>query len=204
MSGSDASNSMAGVLYLGSESRLSLPASDGSQAFSATVADTGSVLRWFVDRFADSDQSIAVVEGASVFQIMDERTASVPPGCEGLICLMHDRCSDSSGEAEWRGTWSGLTLHHGRYHLYRAILEGSSFEIRGLLEHAAGLGVRAERLNVEGPGARSRLWVQIHADVCGVVVESTFVAHPDPARREMYDDAYRRYSMERDRGYPAA
>jgi xylulokinase len=53
-------------------------------------------------------------------------------------------------------------------HFARATLEGVAFSARHLLEaieEAAGL--RAEALRASGGGARSDLWCQIKADVCG-------------------------------------
>ncbi len=189
-----------GLLYLGSESRLHLLDPGGGEPYSATIPDTGSVLRWFVDRFADSDQSIAVVEGATVFEIMDEKTASVPPGCEGLTCVIGDWSPDPS--IEGGGAWLGLGHRHGRYHLYRAILEGCAFEVRRLLEQAASAGIHVEALKVDGPGAKSRLWLQIHADICGIEMEGLQMARPDRARERLYSEAYRRYRTARDRSGP--
>jgi len=52
----------------------------------------------------------------------------------------------------------------------RAILEGSAFALRDILEamKASGLGVR--RLTIVGGGAKGPLWRQIKADVTGLPV----------------------------------
>jgi xylulokinase len=75
---------------------------------------------------------------------------------------------------EWngaaRGVFYGLTLAHTRDHMTRAILEGSAFALRDILEamRAAGLDVR--RLTIVGGGAKGPLWRQIKADVTGLPV----------------------------------
>jgi xylulokinase len=75
---------------------------------------------------------------------------------------------------EWngaaRGVFYGLTLAHTRDHMTRAILEGSAFALRDILEamKASGLGVR--RLTIVGGGAKGPLWRQIKADVTGLPV----------------------------------
>ena len=75
---------------------------------------------------------------------------------------------------EWngaaRGVFYGLTLAHTRDHMTRAILEGSAFGLRDILEAMkdAGLGVR--RLTIVGGGAKGPLWRQIKADVTGLPV----------------------------------
>ena len=68
--------------------------------------------------------------------------------------------------------WSGV---HGRAHFYRAILEGIAYEQR-LVGDAmmAAAGQRFTEYVGMGGGSRSRLWLQIMADVTGVpVVQST-------------------------------
>lgn len=183
-----------GVLHLGSQTRLSLPGRAGGDPFEAVLPHTGSVLHWFVVHFADSDRSEAVAEGASVFQIMDEKAAALPPACDGLICVPSRWGAGTDGEfSPAGGAFLGLRIDHGRYHLYRAILEGSAFEVRRLLEAAAGEGFNVDALRVEGAGARSRLWLQIHADICGLTIEGEHQMRPDPARWGMYAQAYIRY-----------
>jgi xylulokinase len=75
---------------------------------------------------------------------------------------------------EWngaaRGVFYGLTLAHTRDHMTRAVLEGSAFALRDILDAMkdAGLGVR--RLTIVGGGAKGPLWRQIKADVTGLPV----------------------------------
>jgi xylulokinase len=68
--------------------------------------------------------------------------------------------------------WSGV---HGRAHFYRAILEGIAYEQR-LVGDAmmAATGQRFADYVAMGGGSRSRLWLQIMANVTGIrVVRST-------------------------------
>ncbi len=182
-----------GHLRIGSTSRLSIPRASGSPVV-IEIPGTGGMLRWFADHFADSDQSIAVVEGATVFEIMDEKAASAPPGCDGLICV--PALDGQPGEDPLppeRGTFMNLSSAHGRYHLYRSILEGCAHELRRVLERARAGDAAVDALAAEGPGTRSRLWMQIHADICGLPVEAATTFLPDPARRDTYDRAHRAY-----------
>jgi sugar (pentulose or hexulose) kinase len=175
-------------LYLGTDSRLELTRPDGGER-TVSVPGTGGVLRWFTDHLTDSDQSIAVVEGATVFEIIDEKASGIPPGCEGLHCIH---------AADGTVTLTGLTSDHGRYHVYRAILEGGAFALRSGLETAGVSPADLDGVRVEGPGARSRLWQQIHADILEVGVTGERLARPDAARRPGYRAAYRRYRVLRD------
>jgi xylulokinase len=154
----------------------------------------------------------------------------VPPGAEGLVFLP---AMQGAMAPEWngaaRGVFYGLTLAHSRAHMTRAVLEGSAFGLRDILEAMTTAGLDVRRLTIVGGGAKGPLWRQIKADVTGlpvrvpVSVETTatgaailaavgagvhatvaeavqaFVAYrpeehePDPERREIYDEAYRRY-----------
>src|SRR5450756_730672 len=73
-------------------------------------------------------------------------------------------------EPEARGAFYGFTLHHGKGHFVRAVLEAVAFMLRRNLELLAGLETPALEIRSHGGGARSPLWNQIKADTCGVPV----------------------------------
>ena len=58
------------------------------------------------------------------------------------------------------------SLEHDKRHIYRAILEGSAFAARQVLEILEEQGVPVDRIILVGGGAKSRLWTQIRSDVC--------------------------------------
>ena len=60
---------------------------------------------------------------------------------------------------------SGLSLSHGPGHLVRALYEATACGTRHILEDASRHGLRVERVLLSGGGARSPLWLQVHADV---------------------------------------
>jgi len=64
-----------------------------------------------------------------------------------------------------KGVFFGLTLVHKRAHLMRAILEGSAYLVRQLIE---SFGQPVEELIIVGGGAKNPLWRQIFADVTRV------------------------------------
>ena len=57
----------------------------------------------------------------------------------------------------------------------RAIYEGTAYGTRHVLEDLQQGGFRPEGIYACGPGVRSALWLQIHADVCGVPLYLTRV-----------------------------
>jgi xylulokinase len=191
---------------------------------------SGGNLRWWRDAFAPDERRAEAEGRGDAYDLLAADAAPIPPGAEGLVFLP---CMQGAMAPEWngaaRGVVSGLTLAHTRAHMTRAILEGSAFALRDILEAMRNAGLDVGRLTIVGGGAKGPLWRQIKADVTGLPVrvptsvETTatgaailaavgsgvhgsvadaveaFVSfrpeqhEPDPAAREAYDEAYRRY-----------
>ena len=60
-----------------------------------------------------------------------------------------------------------LTSSHGAGHLLRAVYEGTAYGNKRILDTLANVGVPTQRIVACGGGVRSRLWLQILADVAG-------------------------------------
>lgn len=119
----------------------------------------GMVFRWFRDQFG---------QGQS-YEQLTALAAEVPPGCEGLLMLPHLTGSTSPRfNPQARGVFYGITLGHSRAHFVRAILEAVAFMLRENVELLKELEVDVKELVSLGGGARSRLWLQIKADVTGL------------------------------------
>ena len=104
--------------------------------------------------------------GVHVFEVLDEQAAAVPAGSEGLVVRddwQGNRSPYKNPQA--RGAIAGLSLAHGPGHIFRAIYEATACGTRHILEDAAAHGLRVERVFVGGGGAKSALWIQIHADI---------------------------------------
>jgi xylulokinase len=71
-------------------------------------------------------------------------------------------------DAGARGAFTGLSLAHGRGHLYRAVLEGVAVSFRHCAEVARERGLVFHEVVAVNGGARSRLWRQILCDALGV------------------------------------
>jgi ribulose kinase len=129
---------------------------------------TGSIINWYREHFAGAEATEAERTGRNVYEILDAKADAVPPGCEGLVCLDYwqgNRCplKDPRG----RGAFWGLTLSHGPGHVFRSIYEATAFGTRHILEDLQAHGFAVGRLFAGGGGAKSRLWLQIHADILG-------------------------------------
>jgi xylulokinase len=112
---------------------------------------------------------------------VDELAATVGPGADGVTFLP---CLNGAMAPRWRpaarGCFYGLTPAHGRAHMARAVLEGTAFAMRDVVERLDAMGVATVALLLLGGGARSALWGQIRADVAGrrVAVPRTIDTSP--------------------------
>ncbi|MGH8868613.1 MAG: xylulokinase [Actinomycetes bacterium] len=75
-----------------------------------------------------------------------------------------------------RGTFVGLSRHHGPAELTRAVLEGVGFNLLTCIEAFRATGVVVESVDAVGGGAESDVWLQILADQWGCVVRRRTVA----------------------------
>ncbi|HCA85224.1 MAG TPA: sugar kinase [Streptomyces sp.] len=132
---------------------------DGTYCLAGGMATSGAVTGWLRD-----------LTGAS-YETLVAEAAELPPGAEGLLMLPYfagERTPVSDPDA--RGLIHGLTLRHGRGHLYRAALEATAFGVRHNLAAMTETGGDIRRLVAVGGGARS-LWTRIVSDVTGRVQE---------------------------------
>jgi xylulokinase len=132
---------------------------------------SGGNLRWFRDQFAPLERQSESEGKGDAYDLLAEDAAGVPPGSEGLVFLP---CMQGAMTPEWngaaRGVFYGLTLAHTRGHMMRAMLEGSAFGLRDILDAMGNAGLEVRRLTIVGGGAKGPLWRQIKADVTGLPV----------------------------------
>ena len=148
----------------------------GTWVLEGGQTSTGSVVKWFADSFCGAQRAQAEAEGRSVYTLLDESAAAVPVGCEGVICIDHFQGNRTPlRDPLARGAFWGLGLRHGPGHLLRAIYEGTAFGTRHILEDMRQAGYAPNEIYACGGGAKSALWLQIHADACGLPITLTEV-----------------------------
>lgn len=119
------------------------------------------------------ERVLALTRQRREWPVVDEGAERVSPGSDGLLVIPHlvGRTLPTAARHA-RGAILGLTLGHGREHLWRAAMEGVAFEARVACEYLARRGADTRRLRMVGGGARSPLWPRIVASVLGVPVEA--------------------------------
>jgi len=137
---------------------------------------TGSIVKWYRDAFGLREQQEAERRGVDPYQVLDEEAAAVEPGSEGLVLIDYFQGNRTPiRDPLVRGAIWGLGLKHGPGHIFRAIYEGTAYGTRHILDDLAQHGFAASEIYACGGGAKSALWLQIHADVCGVPIFLTAV-----------------------------
>jgi FGGY-family pentulose kinase len=119
---------------------------------------TGSIVNW-LRGIVGTDWS---------YDALNAEAAALPPGSDGVLVQDHFQGNRTPHtDAASRGAFTGLTLAHGRAHLFRAAMEGVAFGTELIFETMRAGGYSPEEIVICGGATRSDLWMQIHADVCG-------------------------------------
>lgn len=128
---------------------------------------SGLLVKWFADVFAPD-----LGTGEARYARLDAEAAATPPGADGLVVLPYFLGEKTPiFDAAARGLISGVSLGHGRGHLFRAVLEAVAYGFRHHVDVLLEGGHPIERIRIMDRGARSALWRQIVADVLGRSIE---------------------------------
>ncbi|MCW3006774.1 MAG: xylulokinase [Solirubrobacterales bacterium] len=119
------------------------------------------------------------VTGNAPYDELLAEAARWEPGADGLTFLPYlagERTPHADPGA--RGSFTGLSLHHDRGALVRAVLEGVACGLRDCLDLVSALGspdVPPTLGRISGGGARGELWTSIVASVLGLPLQRVAV-----------------------------
>ncbi|MCL2366383.1 MAG: carbohydrate kinase [Oscillospiraceae bacterium] len=116
--------------------------------------------KWFMEMFMPDIQS------HSAFVALAE---SVKPGEQNLIFLPYIFGSNYNPQA--KATVLGMDSSHTRNHLARAVLEGVCFCHKVHIEKLLLNREKTQAIRLAGGAAKSRLWVQLFADILELPIE---------------------------------
>lgn len=146
-------------------------AAPGKWHIMGVMLSAGGALRWYRDALCAEERAEAQAAGRDPYEYITASAAGAPAGCEGLTFLPYltgERTPHKDPYA--KAAFIGLSLRHDKRHLARAVLEGVAFGMRDSLEIIRGMDTPVNEIRVSGGGARSALWRQILADVCGAPI----------------------------------
>lgn len=114
-------------------------------------------LRWLRDTFGGE------------YKQMDAAAEKINMGADGLF--FHPYLSGELtpyGNAELRGSFTGISSTHTKAHFIRSVLEGVAFSLLDCKIYLEKKGIILKQAFIIGGGANSNLWRQIVADVLGI------------------------------------
>ncbi len=134
----------------------------------------GALVKWFVDNLAADAKRKAREQGVSVYDLLEGEPTGEPTG---ILVLPHFAgAATPAMDAGSKGAIVGLTLSHTQKDLYQAVMEGVCYEMRLNQERLEDCGVTVAPLHATGGGAKSRVWMQMKADVLNVPVTALTTA----------------------------
>ncbi len=129
----------------------------------------GACVEWFRSALADSRDYAALIAEAE----------AVPPGSEGLCFLPQlQLASPPYDDPLARGAFIGLSTETSRAAMFRAVMEGTAYDSRLMLESLLAYeGVpELQAIHAIGGATRNALWMQIKASVLNRALNVTQVS----------------------------
>lgn len=135
------------------------------------ASTSGASLKWFDMNFGQPERQQEAETGIGRYQLLDKLAESAPAGSGGLIYfpyMMGERAPLWNTHA--KGMFIGLTLSTGRAEMVRAILEGTSFSMRHIMDSAKACGADIKHVRSAGGGSKSDIWLRIKASMLGLPI----------------------------------
>lgn len=140
-----------------------VPYIDGFYACYALSFTGGATLKWFRDNFAELENMNAENGGKNVYAELDEKCGTKP---SGILVLPHFAgAATPYMDNDSKAAFVGITLETTKYDLYRALMEGTSYEMLLNFNKMSALTGKIDEIRASGGGAASDIWLQIKADI---------------------------------------
>ncbi|MGG4491461.1 gluconokinase [Metabacillus idriensis] len=139
---------------------------DDKWVIGGPVNNGGMIFRWVRDQLGSSEMETAKRLGKDPYEVLTEIASLVKPGSDGL--LFHPYLAGERAplwDANARGSFFGLSLHHKKEHMIRSVLEGVIFNLYTVLLALEELIGEPKSIQATGGFARSELWRQMMADI---------------------------------------
>ena len=140
----------------------------GFYTYEASQACCGDHLDWFVHNCVpESYTEDARAKGMNIHKYLREKAKALKVGESGLLCLDWQNGNRSIlTDSSLTGALFGMTLRTRPEEIYRAMIEGTVFGARKIIENFEAHGIRIEKIVASGGIAeKDEMFVQICADV---------------------------------------
>mgnify|MGYP000979120391 CR=1 FL=1 len=128
----------------------------------------GALVKWFIDNLAGYAAQQAERKEISIYRELEDNWRHTPTG---LLVLPHFAgAATPYMDAGSKGAIVGLTLANTQHDIFLAIMEGVCYEMLLNIRQLEKAGITIQRLHATGGGAKSRVWMQMKADILNVPI----------------------------------
>ncbi|BDU38304.1 carbohydrate kinase [Vibrio nigripulchritudo] len=146
----------------------------GLTVYEGGQVSSGSIIKWYNDNFiheAMFDNPGLPEKDTDKLEKLTQEAKSIPIGSEGLIVLDYWQGNRTPHtDYKVQGAVWGLTLKHGKAHVYRAICESIAYATESMLTRLRKNGVHINAMYFGGGFSKSEFSLQLHADVSNVEI----------------------------------
>ncbi len=143
-----------------------VPYIDNKYACYALSFTGGATLKWFRDNFAEKELENAEESKRNVYAMLD---SAVPDKPTDILVLPHFAgAATPYMDNDSKAAFVGITLETTKFDLYKALMEGTAFEMLLNFNTMKALTGEIEEIKATGGGASSDIWLQIKADILGM------------------------------------
>lgn len=127
------------------------------------------LVSWFQKEFAELERIAEETSNKSAIELLNEKLDDIPAGCDGLMFQPYFTPSMNMPYA--KGGFVGMADHHGRIHMYRAVIEGINYSLMEGIKLAETAGnFKVAEIRLGGGGSQSSEICQITANMFGIPV----------------------------------
>ena len=123
----------------------------------------GATLKWFRDNFAELEYKNAESQNENVYALLDKKVSNKPTG---ILILPHFAgAATPYMDNDSKAALIGVTLETTKYDLYKALMEGTSYEMLFNFDTMKAITGEIGEIRATGGGATSDVWLQIKSDI---------------------------------------
>ena len=142
----------------------------GTWLLEAGQTSSGAIINWLVENFSLGGAKDAA-EKENLLTRLEAEASALPAGSDGLVMLDYWQGNRTPRRDPLaKGIFFGLTLGHDYRHLLRSAYEGIVFGTKHIVDSLREDGVPVRTAAAGGGGIKSRIWLQLTADVCGLPI----------------------------------
>lgn len=118
----------------------------------------GALIKWYNDNF-----------GVGSYEKMENLAPKEPTG---ILVLPHIMGAAAPYmDPETTGAIIGINIDDDKYSMYKAMLEGVAYETKINIDCLKKAGTKINKLTACGGGSRSKMWLQIKADILNIPID---------------------------------